>query len=94
MSPLLLQLASGVRSYQAVSVETAVSFLLVLCVVTAARPESAFRQLGPVAVCLSVVLGHLVWPRVAPQKSYFNKSASARFSFSLIFTLKKIFFSY
>ncbi|XP_061080571.1 aquaporin-2 [Conger conger] len=56
----LTELAPGVCSSQAFSVESAVSFLLVLCVVVSARPKSPLRQLGPFAVGLSVVLGHLV----------------------------------
>ncbi|KAG5832949.1 hypothetical protein ANANG_G00296640 [Anguilla anguilla] len=56
----LNELGPGVCPYQALSVEAAVTFLLVLCVAVAARPKSPFGRLGPAAVGLSVVLGHLV----------------------------------
>ncbi|KAJ8345437.1 hypothetical protein SKAU_G00296300 [Synaphobranchus kaupii] len=56
----LNDLATGVCSYQAFAVETAVTFLLVLCVIVAARPKSPLRQMGSAVVGLSVTLGHLV----------------------------------
>ncbi|XP_064171968.1 aquaporin-5 isoform X2 [Anguilla rostrata] len=56
----LNELGPGVCPYQALSVEAAVTFLLVLCVAVAARPKSPLGRLGPAAVGLSVVLGHLV----------------------------------
>ncbi|XP_036408785.1 aquaporin-1 [Megalops cyprinoides] len=56
----LNELAPGVCSYQAFSVEAAITFLLVLCVTVTARPKSPFQSLGPIVVGLSVTLGHLV----------------------------------
>ncbi|KAI4891468.1 hypothetical protein NFI96_015469 [Prochilodus magdalenae] len=54
------QLASGVHLYQAFSVEMAVTFQLVLSVLTVTHPRSAFLSLAPAALGLSVTLGHLI----------------------------------
>ncbi|XP_041941351.1 aquaporin-1 [Alosa alosa] len=56
----LNEVAPGVLLYQAVSVETAVTFQLVLCVLAVSRPSSAASQsLGPLVLGISVMLGHL-----------------------------------
>uniref|UniRef100_A0A3B1K238 Aquaporin 5 n=1 Tax=Astyanax mexicanus TaxID=7994 RepID=A0A3B1K238_ASTMX len=54
------ELASGVNLYQAFSVETAVTFQLVLCVLAVTHPKSPFFSLAPAALGLSVTLGHLI----------------------------------
>ncbi|XP_029110169.1 lens fiber major intrinsic protein-like [Scleropages formosus] len=56
----LNQLAPGVYSSQAFAVEMFITFILALVVFATGRPESPFQQLGPVAVGLSVTVGHLV----------------------------------
>uniref|UniRef100_A0A8K9XJH4 Uncharacterized protein n=1 Tax=Oncorhynchus mykiss TaxID=8022 RepID=A0A8K9XJH4_ONCMY len=50
----------GVHPCQAFTVETAITFQLVVCVLATSRPTSAFHLLGPVVVGLSVILGNLV----------------------------------
>ncbi|XP_072549964.1 aquaporin-1-like [Salminus brasiliensis] len=54
------ELASGVHLYQAFSVEAAVTFQLVLCVLAVTHPKSPFLSLAPAALGLSVTLGHLI----------------------------------
>ncbi|KAL7850374.1 hypothetical protein SRHO_G00197230 [Serrasalmus rhombeus] len=54
------ELASGVHLYQAFSVEMAVTFQLVLSVLTVTHPKSAFLSLAPAVLGLSVTLGHLI----------------------------------
>ncbi|XP_043087315.1 aquaporin-1-like, partial [Puntigrus tetrazona] len=54
------EVAPGVYLYQALLVEMAVTFQLVLCVQAATHPKSAFSSLAPAVIGLSVTLGHLV----------------------------------
>ncbi|KAK7175103.1 hypothetical protein R3I93_002108 [Phoxinus phoxinus] len=54
------EVAPGVYLYQAVLVEMAVTFQLVLCVQTATHPKSAFSSVAPAVIGLSVTLGHLM----------------------------------
>lgn len=54
---LFFQVALGVHPCQAFTVETAITFQLVVCVLATSRPKSAFHLLGPVVVGLSVILG-------------------------------------
>uniref|UniRef100_A0A8C7F0J2 Uncharacterized protein n=1 Tax=Oncorhynchus kisutch TaxID=8019 RepID=A0A8C7F0J2_ONCKI len=54
------QVALGVHPCQAFSVETAITFQLVVCVLVTSRPKSTFHLLGPVVAGLSVTLGNLV----------------------------------
>uniref|UniRef100_A0A671LT88 Uncharacterized protein n=1 Tax=Sinocyclocheilus anshuiensis TaxID=1608454 RepID=A0A671LT88_9TELE len=54
------EVAPGVYLYQALLVEMAVTFQLVLCVQAATHPKSAFSSMGPAVIGLSVTLGHLV----------------------------------
>ncbi|KAL7860615.1 hypothetical protein AOLI_G00169640 [Acnodon oligacanthus] len=54
------ELASGVHLYQAFSVEMAVTFQLILSVLTVTHPKSAFLSLAPAVLGLSVTLGHLI----------------------------------
>ncbi|KAJ7992181.1 hypothetical protein DPEC_G00275860 [Dallia pectoralis] len=56
----LNQVALGVHPYQAFSVEAAITFQLVLCVLATSQPKSAFHLLGPPVIGLSVTLGHFV----------------------------------
>uniref|UniRef100_A0A4W5M0E1 Uncharacterized protein n=1 Tax=Hucho hucho TaxID=62062 RepID=A0A4W5M0E1_9TELE len=56
----LNEVALGFHPCQALSVETAITFQLVVCVLATSRPKSAFHLLGPVVVGLSVTLGNLV----------------------------------
>lgn len=62
----LFQVALGVHPCQAFSMETAITFQLVVCVLATSRPKSAFHLLGPVVVGLSVILGNLVAVRKMP----------------------------
>ncbi|XP_029582716.1 aquaporin-5-like [Salmo trutta] len=55
-----LRVALGVHPCQAFTVETAITFQLVVCVLATSRSKSAFHLLGPVVVGLSVILGNLV----------------------------------
>uniref|UniRef100_A0A4W5MJG3 Uncharacterized protein n=1 Tax=Hucho hucho TaxID=62062 RepID=A0A4W5MJG3_9TELE len=57
---LMGMVALGVHPCQALTVETAITFQLVVCVLATSRPKSAFHLLGPVVVGLSVILGNLV----------------------------------
>uniref|UniRef100_A0A8C2CG31 Uncharacterized protein n=1 Tax=Cyprinus carpio TaxID=7962 RepID=A0A8C2CG31_CYPCA len=57
---IVCQVAPGVYLYQALLVEMAVTFQLVLCVQAATHPKSAFSSVAPVVIGLSVTLGHLV----------------------------------
>uniref|UniRef100_A0A673HAV9 Uncharacterized protein n=1 Tax=Sinocyclocheilus rhinocerous TaxID=307959 RepID=A0A673HAV9_9TELE len=57
---IVCQVAPGVYLYQALLVEMAVTFQLVLCVQAATHPKSAFSSMGPAVIGLSVTLGHLV----------------------------------
>ncbi|XDV13481.1 hypothetical protein PO909_001875 [Leuciscus waleckii] len=54
------EVAPGVYLYQAVLVEMAVTFQLVLCVQAATHPKSAFSSVAPAVIGLSVTLGHLM----------------------------------
>ncbi|XP_055796381.1 aquaporin-5-like [Salvelinus fontinalis] len=54
------EVALGVHPCQALTVETAITFQLVVCVLATSRAKSAFHLLGPVVVGLSVILGNLV----------------------------------
>ncbi|KAL1277861.1 hypothetical protein QQF64_024534, partial [Cirrhinus molitorella] len=54
------EVAPGVYLYQALLVEMAVTFQLVLCVQAATHPKSAFSSVAPAVIGLSVTLGHLV----------------------------------
>uniref|UniRef100_A0A8C7FB88 Uncharacterized protein n=1 Tax=Oncorhynchus kisutch TaxID=8019 RepID=A0A8C7FB88_ONCKI len=56
----LNEVGLGVHPCQAFTVETAITFQLVVCVLATSRPTSAFHLLGPVVVGLSVILGNLV----------------------------------
>lgn len=62
----LFQVALGVHPCQAFSMETAITFQLVVCVLATSRSKSAFHLLGPVVVGLSVILGNLVAVRKMP----------------------------
>ncbi|XP_052411373.1 uncharacterized protein LOC127957056 [Carassius gibelio] len=55
-----LKVALGVYLYQAVLVERAASFQLVLCVQAATQPKSAFSSVAPAVISLPVTLGHLM----------------------------------
>ncbi|XP_039541746.1 aquaporin-1 [Pimephales promelas] len=54
------EVAPGVYLYQAVLVEMAVTFQLVLCVQAATHPKSGFSSVAPAVIGLSVILGHLM----------------------------------
>ncbi|XP_067284962.1 aquaporin-5 [Pseudorasbora parva] len=54
------EVAPGVYPYQALLVEMAVTFQLVLCVQAATHPKSVFTTVAPAVTGLSVTLGHLM----------------------------------
>ncbi|XP_056305569.1 aquaporin-1 [Danio aesculapii] len=54
------EVAPGVYLYQALLVEMAATFQLVLCVQAATHPKSAFSSNAPAVIGLSVTLGHLM----------------------------------
>ncbi|XP_066498740.1 aquaporin-5 [Hoplias malabaricus] len=54
------ELTSGVQLYQGFSVEMAVTFQLVLCVLAVTHPKSTIPPLTPAVLGLSVTLGHLI----------------------------------
>ncbi|ROL27910.1 Aquaporin-5 [Anabarilius grahami] len=54
------EVAPGVYLYQALLVEMAVTFQLVLCVQAATHPKSVFSPVAPAVIGLSVTLGHLM----------------------------------
>ncbi|KAK9977434.1 hypothetical protein ABG768_019248 [Culter alburnus] len=55
------EVAPGVYLYQALLVEMAVTFQLVLCVQAATHPKSAFSSVAPAVIGLSVTLALLAW---------------------------------
>lgn len=62
-------MAAGVYLYQALLVEMAVTFQLVLCVQAATHRKSAFSSVAPAVIGLSVTLGHLVAVRMTDEIS-------------------------
>nr|BAV57411.1 aquaporin 15-2 [Cyprinus carpio] len=57
---IVCQVAPGVYLYQALLVEMAVTFQLVLCVQAASQPKSVFSSVAPAVICLSVTHGHIM----------------------------------
>ncbi|XP_042563390.1 lens fiber major intrinsic protein [Clupea harengus] len=54
-----VSVAPGVLLFQAVAMETAVTFQLVLCVLAMSHPSATSKSLGPTVLGISVMLGHL-----------------------------------
>ncbi|XP_042570885.1 uncharacterized protein LOC109075702 [Cyprinus carpio] len=61
---IVCQVAPGVYLYQALLVEMAVTFQLVLCVQAASQPKSVFSSVAPAVICLSVTHGHIMAVRM------------------------------
>uniref|UniRef100_A0A8C1VJA2 Uncharacterized protein n=1 Tax=Cyprinus carpio TaxID=7962 RepID=A0A8C1VJA2_CYPCA len=66
---IVCQVAPGVYLYQALLVEMAVTFQLVLCVQAAPQPKSVFSSVAPAVICLSVTYGHIMAVRMVDEIS-------------------------
>uniref|UniRef100_A0A8C1KRZ1 Uncharacterized protein n=1 Tax=Cyprinus carpio TaxID=7962 RepID=A0A8C1KRZ1_CYPCA len=66
---IVCQVAPGVYLYQALLVEMAVTFQLVLCVQAASQPKSVFSSVAPAVICLSVTHGHIMAVRMVDEIS-------------------------
>uniref|UniRef100_A0A8C1HF87 Uncharacterized protein n=1 Tax=Cyprinus carpio carpio TaxID=630221 RepID=A0A8C1HF87_CYPCA len=66
---IVCQVAPGVYLYQALLVEMAVTFQLVLCVQAASQPKSVFSSVAPAVICLSVTHGHIMAVRMVDKIS-------------------------